>query len=147
MFYIGHQQGIACAVATIHAFSDRNKKDLSIYWYFLNSFVQQVFLKCLLDASAILTCDLTVPSPCSRGDQILIGVQLEDRMNIIKKEILWFSGRLEFCSNKNKAWLGPGITRLQEQKEDSFEKLVQVSLTKKLTFKQRLESSQGGLVI
>lgn len=96
-------------VATTYAFIGRNKKDLSIYLYFLNSFVQQVFLKCLLDASAILTCDLTAPSPCSQGDHILIGVQWEDRINLIKKEILWFSGRLEFCSDKNRAWSGPGI--------------------------------------
>lgn len=72
-------------VATTYAFIGRNKKDLSIYLYFLNSFVQQVFLKCLLDASAILTCDLTAPSPCSQGDHILIGVQWEDRINFKKK--------------------------------------------------------------
>ena len=41
-------------VATIHAFSGRNRKGTRICLYFLNSFVQQIFFKCLLDAGALV---------------------------------------------------------------------------------------------
>ena len=104
-------------VATNHAFSGRNKKDLSIYLCFLNSSVQQVFLKCSLDASAILTCDLTVPSPCSQGDQKVEIASKQKVRNVMRGNLL---STVVVKGIMNVAWSSKTINKRNFEKEISY---------------------------